>query len=924
MKTHKIFFNAPAPDGSIDYVRRMTTNQAYRDWQEWTLPIGNGYSGANIYGGVEREWLQLSEESLWSGGPVNAEFTDNVRSDQRSHGLVDGEGNTITPKYYRVARDVAKNIDATAPPNPWAVRDAILPIYPTPDNSGLGALQNFAEVFIHFPHKLADATDYQRWLDIDNAVAGVSYTHGGAKFTREYFASYPARVHVTRLACEGGELAFELNPTVPHVIGYPDPGESGEIKQGVKVTADATEQTIDISGTIRCNGLRFGAKFHLLTDGKVTAGSRVNAGVMPSHRMECGTLSVSGATYGVIITALATDYANDFDNRYRSGICPIGQATKWTTSAVAKGYEALKAEHIADYKSIYDRVSLDLGGVASVDFDQLHARYRETPKPKNKVVDGKISTESPQKAPELRHLEETAFQFGRYLLISSSREGTLPANLQGLWNREHSPPWEGDYHLNINLQMNYWPANNTNMRECLVALLDYIDSIRKPGRLAARAVFGVGADQPSDAETGWCAFVHNNPVGFCGVWRTIGKDRAGQAQWTPESAAWITQNVYNLYEFYPDEAILRNRIYPLLRETALFFSHPEILFHDPVSGRMVSGPNFSSEHGPMWTGATKQQQILHSLFTNTIQASEILGVDGEAGGLREKLTECRTGLGDVVPTCDVSGRNDGVGAIDRGHGAGRHGGNAHGVKEWWWENGYFVTCPADWQDPPNSGYIPSIEAEHRHLSHLIAMYPGTLITRDTPEWMAAAINSLNIRNDHATGWSRGKKTNLWARTGDGNRAYLIYDGLIRSATFPNMMSFHSGPYFQIDGNLGGTAGVAEMLVQSHCGYIHPLPALPDAWADGEVRGLTARGGFVVDLAWRAGKLTHFAITATVDGTACVAYEDGVDAGSLQVNGGNVLCSVDSTRNVISFPAKAGEKYVIGQWGMKNEKLRMKN
>jgi len=380
------------------------------------------------------------------------------------------------------------------------------------------------------------------------------------------------------------------------------------------------------------------------------------------------------------------------------------------------------------------------------------------------------------------------------------------------------------------------------------------------------------------------------------VWRTIAGGM-GQPQWSPECVAWLMQNVYNMWQFYPDEAYLRTMIYPMMREAALFYSHPEILVLDTVSGRLVMAPTFSSEHGPMWGGGTFQQQLLWQLFTDVIEAATILDVDAE---LRATLTALIPRLSDEgqagpVPIGPFSGQSGGVGG-----GRDAANANAPGVKEWWWETKYLQFGDGE--------LIPSTDALHRHLSHLVGLYPGNLITRHTPEWMEAAINSLNIRGDGATGWSRGKKTNLWARTGDGNRAYRIYDGLIRSATFENMKGYHSGPYFQIDGSLGGTAGVAEMLLQSHAGYIHPLPALPDAWPKGSVKGLTARGGFVVDMEWNNKTLTSLQITSSA-GKPCTIYL-GTNPSLIRVNGSIQGLVIDPIQKTATFPTVKGGTYVI--------------
>jgi alpha-L-fucosidase 2 len=576
---------------------------------------------------------------------------------------------------------------------------------------------------------------------------------------------------------------------------------------------------------LKQNGLRFAARFEVITNGGTTSATKLSG----SH-----ALKIDRADSVVIIISYGTDYENDYSKKYRAGTDPADAVRSRGREAKEKGYDALRAEHIADYREIFDRVELDLGG----------------------------------KADEARAMEELYFQYGRYLLISSSRYGTLPANLQGVWNVYEKPPWQSDYHLNVNLQMNYWPANNTNMKETLSALVDYLDSLRKPGRITAHGIFGVGTGN-MDEQTGWVINLSSNPYGFTGLvnpHNLINRQGGGYPHFSPECTAWMMQNLYNMYQYYPDESLLRDKIYPIMREAALFFSHQEVLVDDPVSGRKIMSPSYSSEHGPMWAGATFQQQLIWQLFTDVIEAAAILGVDET---LRIKLSGLLLKLAPVP--IGLSGP-DGLTVI----------------KEWWWEQSYGKT--------KGNIPIPDFDPEHRHLSHLAGLYPGNLITAENPENMAAAINSLNIRGDGATGWSRGMKTNLWARTGDGNRAYKIFSGLLTDATLPNMWDYHEGKYdpgteigiFQIDGNFGGTAGLAEMLLQSHAGYIHPLPALPDIWPHGRVKGLTARGGFVVDMAWSNGKLDALEVTSAA----------------------GLPCTVKTGEKFTKFNTEAGKKYDI--------------
>ena len=859
-------------------------------WRRHSIPIGNGFQGANIFGRVDKERIQLTEESFWSGGPID-ETPPNVHGSYvgnlaRAHGntgrisddIVSGTSqDLITPDIYHEARNASlgkagQSID-DGPPDPYAIGSTtgvLKGILPT-NKDGLGRFQNFAEIYLHFSHDgkvvtEADCTQYSRTLDIETAVANLSYQYNGTTYNREYFASYPHRVVVMKIASDLGKTSFIFNPTIPHKVPTENIPEHEKINYGkTSDTTATTDVNIQIEGYHLQNGLRFAASFRIV----LTGGS--------SKKIQIGgvdAIEVENADSAVIMMSFGTNYDSDYDKQYRAGVDVLVAVNERLESAVVKGYELLKKEHIADYQAIFNRVSLDLGGgVSELPTDGLLKRYQQ------QAVEEQ----------DLRYLEELYFQYGRYLLIASSRPGTLPANLQGVWNMYLTPPWQSDYHLNINLQMNYWLANNTNMKETLYALVDYIDGLRKPGRMTARAVYGVGVGHDIDDETGWVAHVSANIFGYTGLINphNMEENHTGHAHYAPESAAWMMQNVYNLYQFYPDVALLRERIYPMLKETAKFFSHPNILIDDPVSGRKVMAPSYSSEHGPMWAGATFQQQLIWQLFTDTIEASEILELDADFRMELAKLKASLSSLGEdgPVPIGSLSGRSGGIGTINGG-------GNAVGIKEWWWETGYYKTAPYATASPNSkhqadakAGIIPNTEVEHRHLSHLVGLFPGNLITKETPVWMEAAINSLNIRGDAATGWSRGKKINLWARTGDGDRAYKIFKGLLTDATFENLWDFHTGSagegtpedgIFQIDGNLGGAAGMAEMLLQSHAGYLEPLPALPQNWASGVAFGLTARGGFVVNMKWDHQKLTFLEISSTAGHKCCVKLNDSVE------------------------------------------------
>ena len=887
-------------------------------WHDWSLPIGNGFSGANIFGRVDRERLQLSEESLWTGGPINrlpgvAEGGyDNVYG---AFGNVHRGGVPATPYLFRQLRAaaVANEGDTFAPCYQLISGRGLFANFFPDDRANLGSYQNFSELYFHLRHNGRtitenDVENYLRWLDIRTATAGTKYTYAGVNFRRSHFASFPARVIVSRFEADApGNISLTLNPTIPHReagIGAAQFVTQRYGKLGnVTVDLSGTHPAINLQGMLKQNGLQFAARFEVIIEGN-------NYTVLEDMIDGDGVLVINNADRVTVIKSLGTDYVNEFPV-FRTGVDPMPAVAARARAAVAKGYDALHREHVADFQYIFNRVEINLGG-ANVDHlttYELLNLYRDD------NTDPAIR----------RALEELHFQYGRYLLISSSRPGTLPANLQGVWNIWEVAPWSSDFHLNVNLQMNYWPANKTNMRETLMPLLDYIESLRRPGRDTARLFFGVGeGSDPDTEEPGFVTFHVSNPFGKTGAHNSHNlTTRWGHAHYGMESIAWIAQNIYNIYQFYPDEELLRTRIYPLLREASLFYSSPEILVECPASQRLVISPSYSPEHGPMWAGSTVQQQLLWQLFKFTIEAAETLDVDAE---FRQTLAAIIPRLSapnekGPVPIGKLSGAPSRIG--DGHHGA-VGSGTVPGIKEWWWEVGYGQFLTPDGE----IATIPSFDAGHRHLSHLTGLYPGNLITQDTEEWMQAAIASLNIRGDAATGWSRGRKTNLWARTGDGDRAFLIYEGLIRSATLNNLWGFHSGSYagpgsgttndqaggqvttgiFQIDGSLGGTAGVAEMLLQSHEGFIRPLAALPSVWSEGSVRGLTAIGGFVVDMAWRNSELTSMYVTSSA-GRRCVIRFDNPERIRVVDSRGNRV-QVDIEGNRVGFETRKGETYRI--------------
>ena len=772
-------------------------------WEE-TFPLGNGRLGMMPDGGIDKENIILNEISMWSGSKQD---TDNPDAYSSLAGirkaLFEGRNDDAQELMYKsfVCKGTGSNYGKGA-------------------DSPYGTYQLLGNLYLNYSYANNDTVSvYRRELNLNDAIASVSFQRGGVNYLREAFTSFAGDIGVVHLVADVDKaLNFTLAMSRPEHYSVSTEGNDlvmrGQLPDGID------------TAVMRGTQYESRARVVLPKGGRIVAGD--------------STVTVQNASEAIILVSMATDY---FDKGYRNQISTL------LANAEKKDYPLLKKEHLASYRKLFERVELDLGNSVNEKLpmnERLQAFAADTGKTKDTA------------------LAALYFQFGRYLLISSTRPGSLPPNLQGLWANTIDTPWNGDYHLNINFQMNHWPAEVTNLSELHLPLIEWTKQQVASGERTAKSFYNA---------RGWVTHILGN------LWEFTAPGEHPSWGATNTSAAWLCEHLYTHYLYTKDTAYLRE-VYPVMKGAALFFV--DMLVQDPRSKYLVTAPTTSPENGyklpngnvvSVCAGSTMDNQILRELFTNTMDAATILNIDT---AFVQELAEKRARL---MPTT--------IGADGR---------------------------IMEWLEP----YEES-EPHHRHVSHLYGLYPANEISvTKTPQLAEAARKSLVARGDQSTGWSMAWKINFWARLHDGDHAYKLLGDLLHpcvdqgtnmvngGGTYPNLFCAH--PPFQIDGNLGGCAGIAEMLVQSQNGYIELLPALPSVWKNGSFKGLKVLGGGEVSARWVESRLAEASLKADVAGIFRIKLP--ADSSNLSIQKNQKAVSLPVVDGMLSVDLQAGDNLLL--------------
>ncbi|NLK68825.1 MAG: glycoside hydrolase family 95 protein [Clostridiaceae bacterium] len=745
-------------------------------WNE-ALPIGNGRLGAMVYGNVQREQVQLNEDSIWYGEPIDRNNPDALKNLHKIRQLL---------KEGRIKE---------------AEQLASMALSGVPESQR--TYQTMGNLFLDFDINDSEIEDYVRELDLEKAMVTVKFKANGVNYTRQYFSTFPDQAVVIRISAD--------NPGKISLMAF--------LRRGRYLDEVKSFDNNTIAMYASC-GSEKAVQFCTMVKAVNEGGKVLTIGE---------NLVVEQAdTVTLILSAATTFYHSDYEN----------QCKKYLNNAANKNYYELYENHIHNYSMLYDRVSLSI--------DDVNGEFDPS------ILDTSERLKRMQAGEEDTGLICLYFQFGRYLLISCSRPGSLPANLQGIWNKDMLPSWDSKYTININTEMNYWPAEVCNLPECHEPLFDHIERMRVPGRITAKKMYDC---------RGFVAH-HNTDI-----WAdTAPQDIYIPASYWPMGAAWLCLHLWEHYEYGLEQDFLE-RAFPIMKEAAEFFL--DFLIEDD-KGRLVTSPSVSPENtyildngerGCLCIGPSMDSQILYTLFSSCIKAAEILGIEFT---IIEQL-QC---VVNKLPKPEI----------------GKYG----QIQEW----------SEDYEEA---------ELGHRHISHLFGLHPGNIFTvRKTPELAQAARRTLERRLEHGgghTGWSRAWIINMWARLKDGTKAYENVLALLRKSTQYNM--FDSHPPFQIDGNFGGTAGITEMIMQSHEGGLEFLPAIPHRWRNGKAQGLRARGGFTVDVQWHEGMLTKATIYSNCGSDCTIITNEKLN---IQCNGAKVNAVVNE--DGITFATETGKQYSI--------------